>query len=90
MEITGTIKLIKETQFVSDKFKKREFVVTTDDTYPQHILIELAQDKTELINNYKEGDKVKVSINLRGREWNPSLSVLRSADRINIRLRSTD
>lgn len=69
-EVTGTIKLIKETQFVSDKFKKRELVITTEDTYPQHILIELTQDKTELINNYKVGDKIKASINLRGREWN--------------------
>jgi hypothetical protein len=69
MEVQGTIKLIKETQTVSDKFRKREFVITTEDTYPQHILIELTQDKTELVNNYKVGDKVKASINIRGREY---------------------
>lgn len=71
MEATGTIKLIKETQHVSDKFRKREFVLTTEEStpYPQHLQIELTQDKTELINNYKIGDKVKVSINLRGREY---------------------
>ena len=35
----------------------------------QHILIEFAQDKTDLLNNYAVGEQVKVSINLRGREW---------------------
>lgn len=71
MQIEGKIKVIKETQHVSDKFRKREFVLTTEEStpYPQHLQIELTQDKTELINNYQVGDKVKVSINLRGREY---------------------
>lgn len=71
MNLKGTIKVIKETQHVSDKFRKREFVLTTDESsqYPQHVQIELTQDKTELINNYKVGDKVDVSINIRGREY---------------------
>lgn len=69
MEITGKIKEIKPEQQVSASFKKRELVVTTDEQYPQHILIEFAQDKCDLLNNYRPGDSVKVSINLRGREW---------------------
>lgn len=69
MNLQGTIKLIKDVQHVSDKFRKREFVLTTEDTYPQHILIELTQDKTELINNYNVGDKIKCDINIRGREF---------------------
>ena len=69
MEIEGTIKVIKDEVQVSDKFKKREMVVTTDETYPQHILIEFNQDKCNLVDNRKEGDKVKVSVNLSGREW---------------------
>lgn len=73
MEITGTIKELKPTQQVSASFQKRELVVTTDEQYPQHILIEFAQDKCDLLNNYQPGEPVKVSINLRGREWvNPS------------------
>jgi len=43
--------------------------VTTDEQYPQHILIEFTQDRTDLLNAYNIGDAVKVSINLRGREW---------------------
>ena len=32
-------------------------------------MIEFTQDKTDLLNNYNPGEQVKVSINLRGREW---------------------
>ena len=50
-------------------FLKREVVVTTDEQYPQHILVEFVQDKCDLLDKYKVGQSVKVSINLRGREW---------------------
>jgi translation initiation factor IF-3 len=69
MEVTGRIKVINPEQQVSASFKKRELVVTTDEQYPQHIMIEFTQDKCDLLNNYKQGEPVKVSINLRGREW---------------------
>jgi len=70
MEIQGKIKLIDETKtYGSNGFRKRELVVTTEEQYPQHIMIEFVQDKTDLLDAYKEGDTVKVSINLRGREW---------------------
>ncbi|WP_036157103.1 DUF3127 domain-containing protein [Maribacter forsetii] len=70
MEIEGKVKLIGETQtFGSNGFRKRELVVTTDEQYPQHIMIEFVQDKCDLLNNYGVGQDVKVSINLRGREW---------------------
>jgi hypothetical protein len=69
MEITGVIKVLKDTQEVSDKFKKRELVVTTEETYPQDILIEFSQDKCALLDKYTEGQRVEVGINIRGREW---------------------
>ena len=70
MEVQGKIKMIGETQTVgSGGFRKRELVVTTEEQYPQHILVEFVQDKTDLLNNYQVGQNVKVSINLRGREW---------------------
>jgi len=50
-------------------FRKRELVVTTEEQYPQHIMVEFVQDKTDLLNNYQVGQQVKVNINLRGREW---------------------
>ena len=70
MEVQGRIKLIGETQtFGANGFRKREVVVTTEEQYPQHISIEFVQDKTDLLNNYQVGQMVKISINLRGREW---------------------
>jgi hypothetical protein len=70
MEVIGKVKLIGDVQtFGSAGFRKRELVVTTDEQYPQMIMIEFLQDKVDLLNNYKVGQDVKVSINLRGREW---------------------
>lgn len=69
MEVNGKIKVINAEQQVSASFKKRELVVATEEQYPQFISINFVQDKCDLLNNYKVGDAVKVSINLRGREW---------------------
>lgn len=69
MEVTGKVKVVNAEQQISASFKKRELVVVTSEEYPQPIMIEFTQDKCDLLNKYKEGDSVKVSINLRGREW---------------------
>lgn len=70
MEVQGKIKVIGETQtFGSNGFQKREVVVTTAEQYPQSIMVEFVQDKTDLLNNFAIGQDVKISINLRGREW---------------------
>ena len=70
MEVQGRIKFIGETQtFGTNGFRKREVVVTTEEQYPQHIMVEFVQDKTDLLDNFAVGQQVKVNINLRGREW---------------------
>src|SRR5690606_3654014 len=70
MEVQGKIKLIGETQTNGNNgFRKHEMVVTTEEQYPQHIMIEFVQDKTDLLDSYQVGQQVKVGINLRGREW---------------------
>ncbi|MER3375521.1 MAG: DUF3127 domain-containing protein [Allomuricauda sp.] len=70
MEVQGRIKMIDETKtYGNNGFRKREVVVTTEEQYPQHILVEFVQDKCDLLNNYSVGQMVKISINLRGREW---------------------
>lgn len=70
MEITGKIKVLNDTQNIGDNgFRKREVVITTEDQYPQHILVEFVQDKCDLLNNYAVGQQVKIDLNLRGREW---------------------
>ena len=69
MEISGKVKLINAEQQVSATFRKRELVISTEEQYPQHILVNFIQDKCDILNNYKVGENVKVGINIRGREW---------------------
>jgi len=70
MELQGKIKMIDETKtYGNNGFRKREMVITTEEQYPQDIMIEFVQDKTDLLNSYKVGQDVKISINIRGREW---------------------
>ena len=70
-KMTGTIKMIGQTQNVSEKFSKREFVVVhgAGDKYPQDIMFQCTQDKCSLLDNFMEGQEVEVSFNLRGRGW---------------------
>ena len=69
-KIKGTIKMIGETNVINDKFRKRDFVLTSvDDMYPQQISFQVMQDKCDDLNKFKEGMSVEVSFNLRGREW---------------------
>lgn len=51
------------------KIKKKEFVVKTEETYPQMVKFELINDKISLLDPYVKGETVEVSFNLRGREW---------------------
>ena len=71
MKLQGKIKLVGETEQVSDKFKKRELVITTNDnpTYPQHISVQCTNDKCVMLDNLSVGTEVSLEINLRGREW---------------------
>ena len=69
MKVTGVIKVLKNTNQLSEKYSKRELVVTTNDQYPQNILIEFAQDKCSFLDNFGIGQQVEVSINFKGREW---------------------
>ncbi|HQQ95100.1 MAG TPA: DUF3127 domain-containing protein [Bacteroidia bacterium] len=72
MEVIGTLKVKFDTQRVSDRFQKREFVLTTEANtpYPQHVSFQVTQDKCGLLDNYREGDELRIQFNLRGREWN--------------------
>lgn len=70
MEVTGKIRMIDQTKEVgSGGFKKRDVVVTTDEQYPQHILVQFVQDKCDLLDKFNVGENVTIGVNLRGREW---------------------
>ena len=72
MEVIGTLKAKFDTQKVSDRFQKREFVLTTEANtpYPQHVSFQVTQDKCTMLDQFREGDEIKIQFNLRGREWN--------------------
>ena len=70
MEVLGKIKVLGDIKTYGDNgFRKREVVITTQEQYPQHLLIEFIQDRCELLDSFNVGENVKISINLRGREW---------------------
>lgn len=70
MELSGKVKVLGETETFGEKgFRRRNLVITTEEQYPQDILIEFTQDKCDTLNSYKVGDGLTVSINIRGREW---------------------
>jgi hypothetical protein len=68
--LNGILKVKNDTQVISDKFQKREFVVTdASGNYPQDILFQLTQDRTAQLDDVNVNDMVNVTFNLRGREW---------------------
>ena len=55
---------------VSEKFKKRDFVLVDNSSqYPQFLSFQLTQDKCNLIDAFNVNEQIEVSFNLRGREW---------------------
>ena len=72
MDVIGTLKVKFDTQKVSDRFQKREFVLTTEANtpYPQHVSFQVTQDKCSMLDQFNEGEDLKIQFNLRGREWN--------------------
>ena len=77
-KIKGEIKAIGEAVQVTEKFKKREFVLIDDSSqYPQYINFQLVQDKCELIDGFEVGQRIEVNFNLRGREWTDKSGIIK-------------
>ena len=74
-EISGRLAEVFETQKVSDRFQKREFVLEIKSTgssgyeFVDFIKFQSTQDKCSLLDSFQVDDVVKVSFNLRGRKW---------------------
>ncbi len=69
-EIDGKVKLIHDKQTFGSGFEKREFVVVTQEKYPQEVKFELTGDRIDIISSYGVGDMIKVKFNIRGNEYN--------------------
>ena len=70
MELEGKIKVIFETQTFDSGFRKREVVITTEDQYPQEVVFQFVQDKVTDLDGYAVGDQIKLTFDVRGREYN--------------------
>jgi hypothetical protein len=69
-EMVGKVKLLFDTMSFPSGFTKREFVVTSDDRYPQDIKFECVKERITMLDNISAGDNVTVSFDLRGNEYN--------------------
>ena len=69
-EIEGRIKTIFDAQTFASGFTKRDFVVTTEEEYPQDVKLECIKDRCSLLEGMAEGDRVLAAFNLRGNEYN--------------------
>ena len=70
-EITGKLHKVFDTEARGEKgFKTRDIVILTDEKYPQHIKLQLTQDRCDLIEPYRPGDEITAFFNLQGNEWN--------------------
>lgn len=70
-EVEGRLHRLFATEQKSSSFQTREFVLEIPDgNYPQLIKFQAVQDRCAMLDRFSEGDQVKVSFDLRGREWN--------------------
>lgn len=71
MELNGAVHLIGQTETIGNNgFTKRQLVIATSEQYVQYVPIDFVKDKTTILDNYKVGDNVSVSVNVRGSEYN--------------------
>ena len=83
LKLNGKVKLILDLQSWDSGFTKREFVITTNEQYPQDVKLECIKDKTSLLDGLIEGDELEVSFNVRGNEYNGKYYVNLQAWRLN-------
>jgi len=73
-EISGKVIDISPVNQVSDKFKKREFVIEKKETggaavFIDYIKFQLVQDKCDLINESFLNEDIRIWFNLKGNKW---------------------
>ena len=69
-EIQGKLEVIYDAQQISEKFRKREFVLEVQSgMYPEYPKFQLTQEKCQLLDTFEVGESVKVCFNLRGRPY---------------------
>lgn len=67
--ITGKLHKVFPTETKTATFQTREFVIVTEEQFPQYIKFQLVQDRCAVIDNFNPGQQITVHFDLRGREW---------------------
>jgi single-strand DNA-binding protein len=83
-ELTGAVKAIMDQQTFASGFTKREFVVTSEDRYPQDVKFECVRDNCALVDKLNVGDRVTVTFDVRGNEYNGRYFVNLQAWKVNV------
>jgi len=74
-QVTGTLIVKDKEKQVSDRFKMRNFVIKEDSAeYPQVLQMQLTQKKCDLLDQFAIGDTVKVSLNIKGKQYNDKVT----------------
>lgn len=70
-EITGTLVKKYEVETKGESFRVRDFVIKANDggQYDNFVKFQTTQDRTAIIDDFNEGDEIKVHFDLRGRQW---------------------
>jgi single-stranded DNA-binding protein len=71
MQIQGKIHAAFDTEQVTERFRKREFVLELDaaSRYPQYVMFQLTGDRCGELDGYSPGEEIGVEFSLRGRQW---------------------
>ena len=68
--LPGRVYLVGELVEHDSGFSKKELVILTEDYKPTHIKFEFTNKETSCLNGLVEGEKIKVTFRIEGREWN--------------------
>lgn len=70
VSLKGTIHSIGQTEVKSEKFAKRDLVLSiVDGNYTQYLNIQFSNANCEKLDQFSVGQEVVIPINLRGRLW---------------------
>ena len=69
-EVIGKVYFKSEVELIgANQMAKQVLVIETDTQYPQKLPIEFIKEKCDLLSNLQIGQVVKVSVNIRGSEY---------------------
>ena len=74
LKVQGILHRVGDVQEISERFKKRDFVIVTEEEYPQFLQFQCAQDRVKLVEGLNPGDKLEIFFNLRGNEYQKDTS----------------